>query len=65
MYTKRICIVPKDVAALTGKSEGHARRLVRAIKNKLNKSRNDMLSVEEFCAYTKLNPEEVSKALNK
>jgi hypothetical protein len=57
--------VPKDVAMLTGKSEGHARRLVRAIKNKLNKSRNDMLSVEEFCSYTKLSPEEVSKALNK
>ena len=65
MITKRICLVPKDVAILTGRSEGYARRLVRSIKRNIGKSRADLLTVEEFCHFTRMNSEEVSRAINR
>lgn len=63
MTIRRIVISPKEVAVLTGRSVVHARRLVRTIKKELGKSRNDMLTVEEFCCFTKLNAEEVRRAM--
>ena len=63
MTIRRIVISPKEVAILTGRSVSYARRLVRAIKNETGKSRADMLTVEEFCSFTKLNAEEVRRAL--
>ena len=65
MATRRMCLVPKDVAILTGRSEGYARRLVRCIKKGIGKSRADMLTVEEFCHYTRMSPDEVSRAINR
>ncbi len=63
MTIRRIVISPKEVATLTGRSVSYARRLVRTIKNETGKSRADMLTVEEFCSFTKLNAEEVRRAL--
>ena len=63
MTVKRIVISPKEVASLTGRSVSYARRLVRVIKQHTGKTRTDLLTVEEFCAYTQLNVEEVRRAM--
>jgi len=60
---RRIIITPKEVAALTGRSVGYSRRLVSAIKRQAGKTRTDLLTIEEFCAYTQLGVEEVRRAL--
>ncbi|PTS94652.1 hypothetical protein DBR11_22775 [Pedobacter sp. HMWF019] len=50
----RLFVYTKDVQVLTGKGRTAAQKLVAAIKAKLNKNRNDNLTVEEFCRYTGL-----------
>lgn len=56
---KRICIYPKDIELVTGKSYRQSTRILIAIKSKLNKSEDQMVSIEEFCQHTGLNKEEV------
>ncbi|UFH36551.1 hypothetical protein [Flavobacterium acetivorans] len=51
---KRICIYPKDVQRITGKSYRYSRLLLIAIKKELNKQEHQFLSIEEFCLYTGL-----------
>jgi len=60
---KRICIYPKDVVLITGKSERYARTLIQAIKKSLSKGNNQFVSVSEFCSYTGLDISEVQKNL--
>ncbi len=60
---KRICIYPKDVQCITGKSERYGRKLIREIKNKLGKKSNQYVTVKEFCEYTGLEEEEVNNYL--
>ena len=57
--TKRICIYPKDIVRITGKSERYARKLIDKIKIELSKSENQFVSVEEFCQFTGLKIEQV------
>lgn len=47
----RICIYPKDIQRITGKSERHSRRLIHQIKHSLNKAPHQMLTAQEFCNY--------------
>ncbi len=56
---KRICIYPKDIEVVTGKSYRQCTRMLLAIKAKLNKSEEQMVSIEEFCQHTGLKREEV------
>lgn len=49
---KRICIYPKDIQLITGKSYRQSARLAQKIKKELNKTEKDFLTVEEFCNYT-------------
>ena len=51
---ERICIYPKDVQVITGRSERYGRSLIRRIKEALNKPLHNLVSVEEFCNYTGL-----------
>lgn len=48
---KRICIYPKDVQWLLGKSERQARNIVNEIKKKHNKEKHQPITIEEFCNY--------------
>nr|WP_066306534.1 hypothetical protein [Flavobacterium sp. TAB 87] len=54
---KRVCIYPKDVQRITGKSYRYARLLLIAIKKNLGKQEHQFVSIEEFCLYTGLNLE--------
>jgi hypothetical protein len=51
---KRVCIYPKDVQRITGKSYRTARLLLLSIKKHLNKQEHQFITIEEFCTYTGL-----------
>ena len=45
----RVCIYPKDVQIITGKSERWGRETIKKIKLKLSKEAHQMVTLEEFC----------------
>lgn len=57
----RICIYPKDIQRVTGKSERYCRDLIHKIKKELNKPEHQMLSIEEFSLYIGLPVEKVQE----
>ena len=59
MEAKRICIYPKDVQRITGKSERYGRTLLTHIKLHFQKEEHQFVSVDEFCQYTGLKAEQV------
>jgi hypothetical protein len=56
---KRLCIYPKDIQRITGKSYRQSIRLLQKIRKDLNKLENEFVSIEEFCIYTSLKQEQV------
>ena len=56
---QRVCIYPKDIQRITGKSYRQSIRLLQKIRIELNKLENEFVSVEEFCVYTSLKYEQV------
>ena len=58
---KRVCIYPKDIQRITGKSYRQSARLLQKIREDLNKPLNNFISVEEFCKYTGLKQEQVEQ----
>lgn len=60
----RLCIYPKDVQRITGKSERYGRMLLQKIKNKCSKEDHQFVSIEDFCHYTGLKREQVQPLLN-
>ncbi|GAA4361856.1 hypothetical protein GCM10023185_29180 [Hymenobacter saemangeumensis] len=60
----RICIYPKDVARLTGRSYDAAKRLVRRARQAAGKPAGALVTVADFCQLTGLNEAEVSRAIN-
>jgi len=61
---KRICIYPKDVAIITGKTERYGRSVLKAIREHLNKKPHQVISISEFCNYIGLNEEEVKDVIS-
>lgn len=51
---KRVCIYPKDIQRITGKSYRQSIRLMKKIRIDLQKLENELVSIEEFCQYTSL-----------
>jgi len=56
---KRLCIYPKDIQRITGKSYRQSARMLQKIRTDLNKLENEFVSIEEFCQYTSLKIEQV------
>lgn len=63
MNMLRMTIYPKDVQKITGRSERYGRILLTKIKERLNKEEHQFITIEEFCNYTGLQPEEVKQKL--
>ena len=61
---KRICIYPSDVQLITGKSERYGRRIIKNIKDDLNKQKHQLVTIDEFCEYMGLNNEKVQSLIN-
>jgi hypothetical protein len=57
--TKRLCIYPKDIQRITGKSYRQSIRLLKKMRIKLNKLEDEFVSIEEFCLFTSLKIEQV------
>lgn len=60
----RTTIYPKDVANITGKSVKSACRLVTKIRSDLGKKPHQILTLNEFCEYMGLKPDDISGSLN-
>jgi hypothetical protein len=50
----RICIYPKDIQLITGKSQRYGRLVIQKIKEQQAKEKKQLVTVEEFCNYTGL-----------
>ena len=61
--TIRLCVYPKDVQRITGKSERWGRMLLLKIRASLNKEEHQFVSIEEFCIYTGLKVDQVQSLL--
>jgi hypothetical protein len=60
---KRLCIYPKDIQRITGKSYRQSIRMMQTIRKELNKLQNELVSIEEFCHYTSLKQEQVEQLI--
>ncbi len=60
---ERLCIYPKDVQVVTGKSERYGRSLLREIKKKFSKESHQLVTIEEFCNYTGISINSVKQVL--
>lgn len=60
----RICIYPKDIARITGKTERYGRKLIEKIKKANSKDENQFVTTYEFCQFTGLEIEHVQPFLN-
>jgi len=59
----RLCIYPKDIQVVTGRSDRYGRNLIKKIKTHLKKKQHQLVTVEEFCQFTGLQLEAVAKLL--
>ena len=63
LQMERLCIYPKDVQIVTGKSERYGRSLIREIKKKFSKESHHLVTIEEFCNYTGISINSVRQVL--
>lgn len=61
--TKRVCIYPKDIMRITGKSERYSRRLLNRIKKHLNKSSHQFVTVSELAVFTGIDQLTIEQSL--
>lgn len=61
MKTMRVCIYPKDVQRITGKSERYGRLLLQRIKTHFDKEPHQFVTVIEFSEYTGIHLELVER----
>jgi hypothetical protein len=59
----RLCIYPKDIQIITGKSDRYGRYLIKRIKEHFNKEPHQVVTVDEFCQYLGLQLDVVVKQL--
>lgn len=57
----RICIYPKDIQRITGKSERQCRNIVANIKIQLNKEKHQVVTLQEFCDYMGIQMDHVAQ----
>jgi DNA-directed RNA polymerase specialized sigma subunit len=60
---KRICIYPKDIQLLTGKSLRYSQKLISQARKHFSKEKNQLLTIREFCDYMGLEEEEVRNSI--
>lgn len=58
---KRICIYPKDVQLITGRTERYGRKLLEKIRRHFNKEPHQFVTLNEFSEYTGIDEAEIEK----
>jgi len=61
---KRVCIYPKDLQLLTGKSYRQCVRMLQAVREYYQKPKKSLVSIKEWCDYHGLDEEDISKYIN-
>ncbi|WP_075604090.1 hypothetical protein [Saccharicrinis aurantiacus] len=64
MKLTRVCIYPKDVQRITGKSEKASRRLLQKIKDNMGKEQHQFITTDDFANYTGIQNSLVQEYLN-
>lgn len=60
----RVVIYPKDVENITGRRGRTARKLLQKIRDALGKSKNDFITIKEFCLFTGIDEDLVKDFLS-
>ncbi len=60
----RVCVYPKDIQRITGKSERYGRKLLNIIKQFYSKKGYQFVTIEEFCNYTGIGEDLVKDQLD-
>uniref|UniRef100_UPI00404908C4 hypothetical protein n=1 Tax=Gelidibacter sp. TaxID=2018083 RepID=UPI00404908C4 len=63
MKTERLCIYPKDIQRITGRSERYGRNLLNDIKKYFDKQPHQFITVQEFAEYSGIEADEVKEYL--
>lgn len=56
-HPKRICIFPKDIQLITGRSARYGSKVINEIKAKLNKQPHQFVTIHEFAEHSGLDVE--------
>jgi len=64
MKTKRVCIYPKDIQLITGRSERYGRKLIQDIREYLGKQSHQFVTTEEFSEYTGISIDVVNRFIH-
>jgi hypothetical protein len=59
----RLCIYPKDIQIITGRSDRYGRNLIKKIKDHFKKEQHQVVTIEEFCQYLGLQQDVVTRQL--
>ena len=59
----RLCIYPKDIQVITGRSDRYGRNLIKKIKDHFKKEQHQVVTIEEFCQYLGLQQDVVTRQL--
>jgi hypothetical protein len=60
---ERLCIYPKDIQIVTGRSERYGRNLIKKIREAFRKENHQFVTIEEFCTYAGLSCQTVIEKL--
>ena len=58
---KRVCIYPKDIQQITGKSDRYGRKILQAIRKVLGKDAHQYVTIKEFSEYSGIKIEVISQ----
>jgi hypothetical protein len=61
---KRLCIYPKDIQIITGRSERYGGSLIQKMKEHFQKEAHQMITIQEFCQYLGLQEEAVTSQIH-
>ena len=59
----RLCIYPKDIQRITGKSDRYGRYIIKKIKDHFSKEQHQLVTIDEFCQYMGLQYDAVIKEI--
>ncbi len=59
----RVCIYPKDIQRITGKSEKSGQRLLKKIRVQLGKEDHQFVTADEFASYSGISLEIIQEYL--
>lgn len=47
----RLCIYPKDIQIISGKSDRYGRYIIKRVKDHFNNEQHQVVTIDEFCQY--------------